>query len=274
MKISIITIGLNNKNEYEKTLSSIVAQTNNDYELIVVDGSSTDGSLDTIKSFSSHISHLISEKDSGIYNAMNKGIKKASGDYCLFLNSGDTFHDTNVLQRVHNELSDADFYSGHIQRFNAKKRWVNKAPKHITAYYLIQKALHHPATFIRTQLLKERPYDENYKIVADWEEMVYELLLRNRSYQQLDFIISDFNTEGISSNPNYKNLLAKERSQVLRELFTPRIVEALSGTNKFERRILYALSKENKWKRNIKILRNVLKAIPKDFSHLFLYRRI
>lgn len=267
MTVSIITIGLNNEYGYRMTLSSIIKQTCKDYELIVVDGGSTDGSLEIIQSFSSYISHLISEKDRGIYHAMNKGIKCASGKYCLFLNSGDTFHDADVLGRVCDNLSGADFYSGHLQRFNKRKCWINYSPKRVTAYFLAQKALYHPSTFIRTQLLKERPYNEELKIVADWEEMVYELLLRNRTYKQLDFIVSDFNTEGVSSNAGYQELQNKERSQVLHALFTPLVVDALLGASKFEQRILYALTKEKRWKRDLKMLRNLLKVIPVDFFH-------
>lgn len=270
MKISIITIGLNNKNGYEATLASIAKQSYEQYELIIVDGGSTDGSLETIRRFSKHISILISEKDKGIFNAMNKGISKASGEFCLFLNSGDTFHNADVLQQCVNRLSDADFYSGHLQRFNKKKHWVNHAPRQITAAFLAQKALSHPSTFIRTQILKERPYNENLKIVADWEEMVYELLLNGRSYQQLDLIISDFNVEGISSSSKHQCLQAQERAQVLSAFFTAPVRQALIGSCKFDRRILYALTKEDKWKRDLKILRNVLKCMPKDlFRHCF-----
>ena len=225
MTVSIITIGLNNEYGYRMTLSSIIKQTCKDYELIVVDEGSTDGSLEIIQSFSSYISHLISEKDRGIYHAMNKGIKCASGKYCLFLNSGDTFHDADVLGRVCDNLSGADFYSGHLQRFNKRKCWINYSPKRVTAYFLAQKALYHPS------------------------------------------MVSDFNTEGVSSNAGYQELQNKERSQVLHALFTPLVVDALLGASKFEQRILYALTKEKKWKRDLKMLRNLLKVIPVDFFH-------
>ena len=98
MKLSIITINLNNKNGLSETISSVIAQTFTDYEYIIIDGQSTDGSLEVIKQNANHINQWISENDHGIYNAMNKGLNLAKGEYCLFLNSGDSLYDSDVLQ--------------------------------------------------------------------------------------------------------------------------------------------------------------------------------
>ena len=100
MKISIITINLNNVSGLENTLSSVRAQTFRDFEQIVVDGGSSDGSVDVIRANSDWIAQWISEPDSGIYNAMNKGVRMASGDYLLFLNSGDCLASPKVLENV------------------------------------------------------------------------------------------------------------------------------------------------------------------------------
>lgn len=96
-KLSIISINLNNSEGLQKTIRSVIRQTNSDFEYIVIDGNSKDGSLNVIKNFDNQITYWVSEPDSGIYNAMNKGISKSTGRYCLFLNSGDWLADENVI---------------------------------------------------------------------------------------------------------------------------------------------------------------------------------
>ena len=91
MKLSIITVNRNNKDGLEKTIRSVIRQTSHDYEYIIIDGASTDGSPEIIRNYEENITYWISEPDTGIYNAMNKGIRKAQGDYCLFLNSYSSF---------------------------------------------------------------------------------------------------------------------------------------------------------------------------------------
>ena len=112
MKITIITINYNNKDGLRKTIESVVRQTKPPYEYIVIDGASTDGSNLLLSEYGSFITYSVSEKDTGIYNAMNKGIKMSMGDYLLFLNSGDTLVDVNILDRVSSELMDADILEG------------------------------------------------------------------------------------------------------------------------------------------------------------------
>ncbi|MEP7170167.1 MAG: glycosyltransferase, partial [Bacteroidota bacterium] len=99
---SIITVNLNNAAGLKKTIESVVTQTFNDVEYIIIDGASTDGSKEVIKNYETKISYWVSEKDTGIYNAMNKAIKKAKAEYCLFLNSGDSLTNKKVLNDVSN----------------------------------------------------------------------------------------------------------------------------------------------------------------------------
>ena len=101
MKLSIITINLNNASGLEKTIQSVINQTYKDFEFIVIDGASTDGSVEVIKKYSSGINYWVSESDTGIYNAMNKGIRKAQGEYCLFLNSADYLFSPNLISAVY-----------------------------------------------------------------------------------------------------------------------------------------------------------------------------
>ena len=109
MKYSIITVNYNNKEGLRQTIESVIHQTFRDFEFIVIDGGSTDGSADVLKEYDAQITYWVSEKDNGIYNAMNKGIAKATGDYLNFMNSGDCFYTSDVLESVANYESDADF---------------------------------------------------------------------------------------------------------------------------------------------------------------------
>ena len=111
MKFSIITINYNNCNGLQRTLDSVVSQTCKNFEWIVIDGGSSDGSRELIEQFQQEMTYWCSERDKGIYNAMNKGVEKATGDYCLFLNSGDNFCDSNVIKRLANQSFVADIVS-------------------------------------------------------------------------------------------------------------------------------------------------------------------
>lgn len=112
MRFSIITVNYNNCDGLNKTILSVINQNYKDYEFIVIDGGSTDGSVDIIKLHESYITYWISEKDDGIYQAMNKGIRQAKGEYLNFMNSGDTFFDADVLNNVEKELSNYDIVIG------------------------------------------------------------------------------------------------------------------------------------------------------------------
>lgn len=100
MKVSIITVNFNNAVGLERTIESVVRQPKELYEYIIIDGGSTDGSVEIIKKYEQYVTYWTSEKDNGIYDAMNKGIKEASGDFCNFLNSGDCYHDARVLSNL------------------------------------------------------------------------------------------------------------------------------------------------------------------------------
>ena len=114
MKLSIITINYNHKEGLLKTIKSVVNQTYHDIEYIVIDGGSTDGSVDVVKQYEDSISYWVSEPDCGIYNAMNKGVAKATGEYCLFLNSGDSLHGTDSILEFVSKLSGEDLLMGRV----------------------------------------------------------------------------------------------------------------------------------------------------------------
>lgn len=269
MKISVITINYNDRDGLAKTMESVLSQTARlgvDYEYIVVDGGSSDGSAEVMAQYADKLAYGVSEPDGGIFNAMNKGIKAASGDYLNFMNAGDYFAAPDVLERVVKKLDGKDFYIGHQQNLKPHTHLI-KAPRRISACSLVVQPLPHQATFIRSALLKARGYNEQFKVIADWEQMVVEFLVNNRTYEQLDFVVACFDTTGLSARAGHDGRYEEERQRMLRETFSPRIIEVLVGRSRFDAKVRYALDKPNLWQRDLKILRNLLKVMPRDLWH-------
>ncbi len=220
MKLSVITINKNNAKGLEKTIKSVVNQTFNDFEYIVIDGASTDGSIEIIKKYQDKISHWISEPDKGIYNAMNKGIKLARGEYLLFLNSGDKFYDNNVLENVFKHQFDQDIVYGNIS-LDEKKIVI--PPSKLTLKYFFTRTLPHQSTFIKRKLFYEIGfYNEDLKIVSDWKFFLDALILHSFSYKKIDVLIAVYYSDGISSKQ--RQLIGKERHKILKSYF-PRIYD-------------------------------------------------
>lgn len=195
-KLSIITINYNNRDGLRKTIESVVSQTCLDFEYVVIDGGSTDGSVDVIKEHADRIDYWVSEKDNGIYHAMNKGVKAAHGEYTLFLNSGDYLCDDYVIANVFKHDLNADIVCGNI--FNDKGGGMN-APEKVTMEYFLLGCLPHPSSFIRRDLFRVHPYDERYEIGGDWEFFLFHLIQKNVTYQRIEVDITAFDTNGISS---------------------------------------------------------------------------
>lgn len=233
MKLSIITINYNNRNGLQKTINSVVNQTWHEFEWIVIDGGSTDGSKELIEKYQEHISYWCSEPDKGIYNAMNKGIAKAEGDYLLFINSGDNLYNERVLEDVFPYLKEDDFISG--DTVIAHKNGINSywhSPRHFTIYAIVNYPISHPSTFISKRLLKERPYREDLRIVSDWEQMLYELVFRDATYHYLPYMVSVFHEDGISHTN--AELAREERQEVLQSVFSKRLHNAILGDNEMK----------------------------------------
>lgn len=153
MKLSVITINYNNAEGLAKTMDSVFRQRFSDFEYIVIDGGSTDGSKDLIVNNQDKIAYWCSEKDSGIYNAMNKGIREASGEYLLFLNSGDFLHDFAVLEDIHPFLSGEDIVYGDLLFVHGDgKEDLFVYPDVLSFEYFLERSLGHPAAFIKRAL--------------------------------------------------------------------------------------------------------------------------
>lgn len=206
-KVTIITVNYNNCHGLERTINSVALQSYSDMEYIIIDGGSTDKSVDIIKRNESVVSFWVSEKDNGIYNAMNKGIGFAHGEYLLFLNSGDYFVDRNVLSRIFdNSLNvNEDLLIGRQRFIDIKNNKKGISPKlyvdEINMEFFLSSTLPHQSTFIKRSLFDMcGVYDETYRVCADWVFWVKSVIENNCAMRILPFAVSYMEDGGVSSD--------------------------------------------------------------------------
>jgi len=221
MLLSIITINYNKGEGLIKTVNSVLNQSFSDFEYIVIDGNSDDGSVEFLESIDAKCFRYISEPDFGIYNAMNKGIKVAQGEYLLFLNSGDYFYENSTLQEVIPSLqSNTDIYYGDIKKKKGNRLSTKTYPEKLRLSFFYTGALCHQSTFIKKELFfKYFLYNEDYKIMSDWEFFIFTICKENVSYQHLDRIICVYDFSGISSDKKFTDIALKERKQTIDTYF-------------------------------------------------------
>lgn len=280
MLISIITINYNNLIGLRRTVASVKAQIYKDFEYIIIDGSSTDGSREFIEE-QSGIDQWISEPDKGVYEAMNKGIQRAHGDYCLFLNSGDILFSPDTLEQVVGQLGDCDIYTGVVTFLDGVKTYSHMPPEKLTFDFLLTKFLSHPATFNRTEWLRKHPYREDYRIVSDWE-LYLRACLEDCSYAPLpNIMISIFVCDGLSAK--HAKQIQVERKKVLDEMISnmpegPKRHEWETKTARYYSHLRTDASRNTQQlaekleramklspiKRDLKILRNAAKCLLRD----------
>ena len=231
MRLSIITINRNNAAGLEKTMRSVASQTYKELEYIVIDGASTDGSVEVIKNLELEFAHLkwVSEPDAGIYNAMNKGLRMASGDYVQILNSADCLAAPEVTERMLEELEKQGYpsilYGNMVKCFPDGRKMVDKcfAGQEITMLGMYTGTLNHDPAYIRRDLFEKYGYyDESLKIVSDWKWYLQALILGGEKPQYVDLDVTLFDMTGISETN--KELDKKEREMVLEQLFPKAII--------------------------------------------------
>jgi glycosyltransferase involved in cell wall biosynthesis len=217
--ITVITINYNDAQGLKKTMDSVLQQSCNDFEYIVIDGNSTDGSKEVLNSFSNEKLIWVSESDTGIYNAMNKGIKLAKGKYLLFLNSGDILVSNEVLERSIPKInSEASFIGFNLLLETKKGRKLREHPEKISFSYLVSNTLSHPATLIKREMFDIYGYyNEENKIISDWEFFFKAIGLHGESFQMITEVLTVFDMHGISSKKENLDLVRKEREQVIKK---------------------------------------------------------
>jgi glycosyltransferase involved in cell wall biosynthesis len=218
MKLSVITINYNDAKGLERTIKSVISQSYHDFEFIVIDGGSSDGSQDIIKKYERHIDYWVSEPDGGIYQGMNKGLRQAQGDYVNFMNSGDRFYSFDALESIFSLGTDADIITG----THVGSPHPNVGKDGISLYTLCTGAVDHQASFIKRDVALRHPYDEKYKIVSDWKFFIEALIIDNCSFFYTETIVVDVDMTGVSNTAT--DLNRREREAVLRELFPERIL--------------------------------------------------
>lgn len=220
--LSIITINYNNLKGLKQTMDSVFTQQSREqFEYIVIDGNSTDGSSDLIQENSNKIDKWLSEPDKGIYNAMNKGIKMSKGTYLLFLNSGDCLYEKTTIQTIIKEFSeDLDIYYGDIIYDEGFKKEHRTFPDKLTFKFFYNHNISHQASFIKKDLFDSIfYYNENFKIVSDWEFFTYAICKKEASYKHLPIIVTVYEATGLSSNTDNHPAMYAEREASLNKLF-------------------------------------------------------
>lgn len=226
MKLSIITINLNDKTGLQQTIDSVACQTFDDYEFIIIDGQSTDGSIDILKNNQNKITCWVSEPDTGIYHAMNKGIKLAKGEYLYFLNSGDRLAKPDVLEKMFEDNPTSPFICGNFYTEKNDKSTELQAPYRnrdwsLALYDIYSTYLAHQAFFIRKDNFdKYGLYSEDLRITADWELFLIAIGVNHEkvSYKDVNLVI--YNLEGLSSTIGGKVIYEEKKMVAKRRLTT------------------------------------------------------
>jgi glycosyltransferase involved in cell wall biosynthesis len=227
MKLSIITVNYNNKEGLLQTIKTVLSQTNHNFEWLVIDGGSKDGSLEVIKDHQDKINFWVSEPDNGVYNAMNKGILAAKGDYILFLNSGDYFNTDEAISIINKTKVTEDFIiCDYIlnSKIGIQRVYQPKNPrKHlITGMYCHQSVLH------KRQLFKTiGSYDQSYKIMADYAFLMNCFFRYNATFSFItEALVVYDDTSGISDyNNNSERSYIEERKKAQYEVFDHELVD-------------------------------------------------
>ncbi|CAG5079720.1 glycosyltransferase family 2 protein [Parvicella tangerina] len=245
MKISIITINFQNLEGLKKTVDSVIEQDYQEVEYIVIDGGSQDGTKEFIERVENQLTYWVSEPDRGIYHAMNKGIEQASGDYLLFLNSGDWLVSPSTITNVVNSgMSEDIIYGNLIKVKDSEEREQNRGleGKPITKHFMYRSSLLHPSSFIKRELFdKVGRYNEDFKIVSDWLFFFNSIFQYEAVLKYVDIDVTYFDVGGVSSSA--PQIIAEEKDAVLSRLLT----EAEYADYKYQKNLLDARPKAREY---------------------------
>ena len=202
--ITVVTVSYNSANLIEKTLKSVVEQSYTNKEYVVVDGASSDGTKQIIEKYINSIDYFVSEADKGIYHAMNKAVKMTKGEWVIFMNAGDVFVNNEVLEKVSCELSDdIKVVYGDIVTMKNNEFTVKESPQEIIRIHRMPFC--HQAVFTLTSLLRSFPFDEKYKLSADFK-FYKQLSLQKIVFKRLPIPITIYDRTGLSNSQRSKGL--------------------------------------------------------------------
>ena len=243
MKYSIITVNYNNRDGLKKTIESVIHQTYRDFEYIVIDGGSTDGSADILKEYNDQITYWVSEPDGGIYQGMNKGIAKATGEYLNFMNSGDCFYNNDVLKRVNNYGYEADIITGRDYHYSEEKQkgHASVQPTRLSMITFFTSTLDHQSSFIKRELFNKSFYYENLRLVSDWVFFLEKVVIEDKKVQFVPIIVCRREAAGITAKQYEKNL--QERDNYLHKLLPCGVYKDYETLAKLDKGVLLKLFK-------------------------------
>jgi glycosyltransferase involved in cell wall biosynthesis len=211
---SVITINLNNRQGLKNTIASVASQTFRDFEYLVIDGGSKDGSVDVILECAKDIKSWISDRDSGVYNAMNKGLKMAQGKYVVFLNSGDEFKLSDTLKHIAEQGDDRDFVYCDVELFGGQSPRVKVHPDQLSERYLLVDMICHQSVFAKRSLFdKTGTFNEAYKVYGDYDWMLNAIRSEHATYKHIPEVLVRYDEIGIS-NTTDRSLQRKEKDQI------------------------------------------------------------
>jgi glycosyltransferase involved in cell wall biosynthesis len=239
--ISIITVVYNGASTLEQTILSVINQTYKNIEYIIIDGGSTDGTVDIIKKYEKHLAYWVSEPDKGIYDAMNKGIKKANGELIGLINSDDWYEQDAIYNVVSefNKIKTIGIYCGNMKIINGNREIYrkNKKIKKIVAAMIIN----HPACFVHNEIYKKLNFfDTNYSIAADFDFMLRSFLCKT-SFFYIDKLLTNMSATGISSI-NYVEGWQEEKKSLLKNGYSKWDANYFFYIKKIKRFILQLLN--------------------------------
>ncbi|PTQ93221.1 glycosyltransferase involved in cell wall biosynthesis [Mucilaginibacter yixingensis] len=218
-KLSVITVVYNDARHIERTMRSVIGQTYTNIEYLVIDGASTDGTLDKIKQQGHKIAQLISEKDKGIYDAMNKGLAKATGDYVIFMNSGDEFYDNETVAHVFAAAPDADIYYGETEMITDQQVSLgqrrHKAPERFTwRGFKYGMSISHQAIYVRRSMAE--PYDPKYQLSADIDWII-RATKKAKTIVRVPGYVAKYMVGGMSKTKHKQSLM--ERFDIMKRYY-------------------------------------------------------
>ncbi|WP_298751674.1 glycosyltransferase family 2 protein [uncultured Arcobacter sp.] len=266
IKVSVVTVTYNAERYLNKTIKSIIEQDYPNIEYIIIDGASSDNSVDTIKEYKENISYWISEPDFGIYDAMNKGIEKATGEWILFMNAGDTFFNSSTITDFINNVNiDTELYNGAINFVDENK--ITYKPPHGLEKVWVTVPCWHQASFIKTSLMKKCKYSLEYKIAGD-HDFYLKCFINNNKFQFTNKIIANMLAGGLHKQ---QAKLAQIESIKIIANYAPNIDLVYDSTFYKNFSIKQPIDNKLLFSRQFSQLFNQLENIKNNYKNIILY---